>query len=90
MVLEKNVSKKYLVTGVQYNAPVNKEVLETLEHYAALHDAKILALPIIYRKAEEQRLDSRLAHLPLIENDLLLNSNIQIKQFDVRPQSINQ
>lgn len=88
MGLEQMV-KKYLITGAQYMAPANRKFMDTLDKYAKVNDAEILILPVYYKKTDEPILHERFAEYKVIDSDYSLNSNVQIKKFDVRPQSIN-
>lgn len=89
IVREDEMMKRYLVTGAQYMAPVNHKFLDTLESYARKNDAEIIVLPVYYKKTDEPILHERLQNYTIIDRDYKLNDNIQIKKFDVRPQSIN-
>lgn len=80
--------KRYVITGAQYMAPANQRFLDSLDHYAKVNDAEILVLPSYYKKTDEPILHERFAQYRIIDKDLTLNSNLQIKKFDVRPQSI--
>lgn len=83
-----NMAQRYVITGAQYEAPVNNKFLDSLEKYCTVNDAELLVLPVKYRKTDEERLHPRLQEHRVITDTYNLNDNIQVKDFSVRPQSI--
>ena len=82
------MKKRYVITGAQYMAPPNHKFLDTLEHYAKVNEAEIVILPVYYKKTDEPILHERFHDYQIIDKDYTINSNLQIKKFDVRPQGI--
>lgn len=87
MNLEEMV-KRYIVTGAQYMAGVNHQVLDSMEKYAEVNNAEILILPVRYKKSDEKILHERLQQYRVIDGNYALNDSIQIANYGVRPQSI--
>lgn len=83
------MTKRYLITGAQSHAPVNRNMLKGLEQYASDINAEILVLPLPgYTIEEDGRIDKKLAKFPHIDKRTKLNNNLVIRNFDVRPQRI--
>lgn len=81
--------QKFLITGAQSHAPVNKNFLAGLERYANDIDAEIVILPLPgYSIDEDGKLDKELSKFLHIDKRTKLNNNLVIRNFDVRPQRI--
>lgn len=87
-IKEYEMTKRYVITGAQYMASPNHQFLDTLENYAKKNDAEIMVLPVYYKKTDEPILHDRFYDYKIIDKDYAINSNVMIKKFDVRPQSI--
>lgn len=82
--------KKYIVTTAQYNAPVNKQLLASIDKYCSVNDAELLILPTTGKNiTEDPVLAPELQTRNIINKNYNLNKNLQIRDFSVRAQQIN-
>lgn len=81
---------KYIITTAQYNAGINKQLLENLEKYSLINNAEIIILPTTGKNiTEEQILHKELRQYKTITSTYNINDSLRIKDFGARPQQIN-
>ena len=88
----KDMSKKYVITTAQYNAPINKALYEGMKKYCDVNKAQMIVIPTVGKSVlEDQILHKTLQEDPeiLIMTNYLINNNLKIRDFGVRPQQIN-
>ena len=84
--------KKYVVTTVQYNAPLNNEFYKSMKNYCAVNEAQMIVIPTTGKNiTEEQILHPTLQSDTdiLITNSYKFNNNLKLTDFGVRSQQIN-
>lgn len=87
--LEEMVNK-YLIVTAQYNAPVNKQLLASVDTYCKDNNAELLVLPTTGKNiTEDPVLAPELQERTIISKDYNINKNLRIKDFSVRAQQIN-
>ncbi|MCX8178835.1 MAG: hypothetical protein N3D75_03330 [Candidatus Aenigmarchaeota archaeon] len=83
----------YVITSAQAFANPNDEFLDTLESYVSKNNAKLLVLPMIGNSAKQdwlrENFAGRIREYDLIYDNIDLNKNIGIAQFNVRPYQID-
>ncbi|HED06015.1 MAG TPA: hypothetical protein ENI61_04960, partial [Ignavibacteria bacterium] len=83
--------RKYLITSAQACASPHSHFIEGLEHYCSNEDAELIILPMIGQSAREDldQLNPVFRNFDVEYGERKLNSNIQIKQFNIRPYQID-
>lgn len=90
MNLEEMVNK-YVITGAQVNAPVNKKFLENLNLYCKTNDAELLIMPIRNNQMHnhEGEVHSLLQKYQLIDNNFSVHKHLELKQWNVMPTKVD-
>jgi len=84
--------RTFIVTGAQKEAGVHRGFRRSLEHYAQMHDAQILVLPMpAHRKPyeEEGELSHELYDFKVLTTPFALNKKIRTSDYQVLPQQID-
>lgn len=81
----------YLVTTAQACATPHKGMVQAMENYARRHNAKIIILPTFGKHGQEDWtiIHPDLKKFTVLYEDLALNKNLYLRQFNVRPQAID-
>lgn len=80
--------ENYIILSSAYQALPNYKLLDSIDALASEYDAKILNIPIKYRKQDEPILHPRIRDYGIVHNEVNLSKNVIVKNFRVRPQSI--
>jgi hypothetical protein len=92
-IFMKNHKKTFVITSAQAFAKPNNDFLDSLESYVREHDAELKVLPMIGNCAKEdyvfENFHQRIQEYGLEYGKPVLNSNIGIEQFDVRPYQVD-
>lgn len=86
------VLMKYIVTSVQFNASVNKNLLENMLNFAKENNVdKILTFVQRGRYIEEDKLSPLIAenNIETIHSEMKLNANLKLYDTRILPQQIN-
>ncbi|KKK87623.1 hypothetical protein LCGC14_2751380, partial [marine sediment metagenome] len=86
------MKKNYLITSVQSCASPHSTLLEGFDFYAEDNNSEIIVLPLIGQDAKQDfdRIHSVFKdYYDIEEGNRKLNNNIQIEQFNLRPQQID-
>src|SRR6056297_2711759 len=84
--LEEMVNR-FVITAGEYGAKPNHKQLDAYEKYAAMWNAEIIVVPI-EGQYKDQPLHDRLQQYT-VANEMKLNDNLSIRDFNVRAQQIN-
>jgi hypothetical protein len=91
--MTKYEKKIYVITSAQAFAKPNHAFLDSLENYVDNIDAELIMLPMIGMSAKEDyepnNFHSRIKNYGLEFNARVLNENIGVEQFNVRPYQID-
>ncbi len=83
---------KYIITSIQYNAKVNKNLLANIQNFAKEQGVdKILTFVQRGRYIEEELIDPLIIekNIETINNSMTLNSNLRVYDTLILPQQIN-
>ncbi len=84
--------EKYVITTAQYNAPVNKELYNSIKKYCTVNNAQLIILSTSGRNITEDQIINHLleedSEIQFWDNKKI-NNNLKVKDFGVRPQAIN-
>jgi len=83
-LVDKSYVKRYVVTGAQYNAPVNKELYNNLIDYCELNDAELIVVPM-KKSYEESYLADILHNHDIVTKDKKLNNKIKVIDDAILP-----
>lgn len=81
--------KNYVITAAQRGARINQEFLTNLDLYAQTIKAEVIVLPMSGKSVTEETLAEGLETYRTITSDTVLNRNVRISNFEVKPQQIN-
>jgi len=86
--LESKLSEKtnYIITSAQYNAPVNRKFLDSLESYAESHNAEIIVIPMYGRNNQDKDMHRDLEEYLMIDDTVKLNEKVQVVRTYTMPQ----
>ena len=87
--LENILKKTYVITTAQKGGKVNHQLYNSMLNYCKENNAEMLILPTNGKTIDDTRLDKILTeNHQVIDSKYSLNKNIQISNFEIRPQQI--
>ena len=80
---------KYVITGAQYGANVNKQFLASVEKYCRVNNAELIIMPMKGKHPDDDGiLHPDIAQYKTVNREMSINKNIKLKNFNVRPNQI--